>query len=137
MLFSAPSLVLLDDFTIGFSSTQQLRIKHLKDTISVVVLQDLKSDAGALNDSSITHSFFLPCLEAAAEESACPQFPDSIAEDIEFKKISLSQTRRRRYRKISPSLATVDALRGRIFNEGYTLHQTITQFQGYYCYGWC
>ncbi|KAK1391399.1 Pre-mRNA-processing factor 19 [Heracleum sosnowskyi] len=56
-------------------------------------------------------------------EIVSPQFPDRIAEDIELEKISLSQSRRRRrYRKISPS----PALRGYIFKEAYTLHQTRT-----------
>lgn len=81
-------------------------------------VQNSSSAAPALIGSSSSSKN----LKAAAMESPCPQFPDSIAKDIYLNRIGSSQ--QRNYRKISPFLATVDALRGYIFNKGYTLHKS-------------
>ncbi|KAK1391528.1 Pre-mRNA-processing factor 19 [Heracleum sosnowskyi] len=78
---------------------------------------DSKSAAPVLNTSSLSDG------KVAAEQSECLQFPDSIAEQITSTCINLSQIRNS-YRKISTSLASVDAVRGYVFNNGYTLHQT-------------
>ncbi|KAK1350235.1 hypothetical protein POM88_010460 [Heracleum sosnowskyi] len=59
-------------------------------------------------------------VKTAAEKSE-----GSLTKVIEFHRKSLSQTRKN-YRKISPSRANVNTLRGYTFNKSYTLHETST-----------
>ncbi|XP_074380860.1 pre-mRNA-processing factor 19-like isoform X2 [Apium graveolens] len=95
----------------------------MNDIIPILTgkVQNSSSVAPALKGPSSSNNETSSCV--AAEESACPPFPDSITKDIKFNQRCLLQTRKR-CRTISPSLATVDALRGYIFNKGYTIHKT-------------
>ncbi|KAK1350248.1 hypothetical protein POM88_054684 [Heracleum sosnowskyi] len=74
------------------------------------------SAAPALNGSSSTNT------KTAVDGSACPQFPRSISKEIKVTRRNSSGMRRHRRIEIATS---ADALRGYIFNKGYTLHKTI------------
>ncbi|KAK1391531.1 Pre-mRNA-processing factor 19 [Heracleum sosnowskyi] len=107
--------------------------KHIRDvgkcpkTGVLLTMDDLLvvpiEEPNPISAPPVLNGSFLSNGKTAGEPSASPQFPYSIDEQMTYTRINLSQ-RRKRFREISQSLATADALRGYIFNEGYTLHQT-------------
>ncbi|XP_074380858.1 pre-mRNA-processing factor 19-like isoform X2 [Apium graveolens] len=98
----------------------------MDDIIGIFTKEVLNSNYAAevLNESS-SSSNSTRTSTAATGESACPQLPSSIAKEIKITRRKLSECRIHRDRKMSPSLATVDALRGYIFHDNYTLHKNI------------